>query len=107
MSRSRMHLLGAIDAIYWAVVDSAHAALIAAKQVPPSPEHVYSMLNEVFVKKSMLNSKYADWYKEIYAVAHHISHGEMTKISGKFIEMYQERADRFIGEMANLVKKLE
>ena len=55
----------------------------------------------------MLNSKYVDWYKEIYAVAHHLSHGETANITGKFIEMYQERADKFIGEMAELVKKLE
>ena len=40
MSRSKMHLVGALDAIYWAMVDSAHAALMAAKQVPPSPEHI-------------------------------------------------------------------
>ena len=107
MSRSKMHLLGAIDAIYWAMVDSAHAALISARQVPPSPEHVADLLSDVFVKKGMLNNKYVEWYKEIYAVAHHITHGEMTNVSGKFIEMYQERADKFIGEMANLVKELE
>ena len=107
MSRSKMHLLGAIDALYWAMVDSSHAALMAAKQVPPSPEHIAQMLNEVFVKKGMLKNNYIDWYKEIYALAHHISHGEVQDISGKFIEMYQERADKFIGEMANLVKKLE
>jgi len=107
MSRSKMHLIGSLDALYWAMVDSSHAALMAAKQVPPSPEHIPQLLNDVFVKKGMLNSKYVDWYKEIYAVAHHLSHGETANITGKFIEMYQERADKFIGEMANLVKKLE
>ena len=85
----------------------SNASLMAAKQVPPSPEHIPSLLNEVFVKKGMLKDKYVDWYKEIYAIAHHLSHGETAKISGKFIEMYQERADKFIGEMANLVKELE
>ena len=107
MSRSKMHLVGALDAIYWAMVDSAHAALMAAKQVPPSPEHIPEMLNEVFVKKRVLSDKFVDWYREIYAIAHHLSHGETSKVSGKFIEMYLERADKFIGEMANIVKKLQ
>jgi predicted nucleotidyltransferase/uncharacterized protein (UPF0332 family) len=107
MSRSKLHLVGAVDAIYWAMVDSAHAALMSAKQVPPSPEHIGAMLNHTFVKKGMLNSKYIDWYNEIYGLAHHISHGEITKVSGKFIEMYQERADKFIWEMAGLVKQLQ
>jgi predicted nucleotidyltransferase/uncharacterized protein (UPF0332 family) len=107
ISRSKMHLIGALDAIYWSMVDSAHAALMAAKQVPPSPEHISSLLTEIFVKKGMLKDKYVDWYNEIYAVAHHLSHGEMSNVSGKFIEIYQERADKFIGEMANLVKELE
>jgi len=107
ISRSKSYLVGAIDALYWAMVDSAHAALMSAKQVPPSPEHIGAMLNHIFVKKGMLNSKYIDWYNEIYALAHHISHGEITKVSGKFIEMYQERTDKFIGEMANLVKELQ
>ena len=65
------------------------------------------MLNEVFVKKRVLSDKFVDWYREIYAIAHHLSHGETSKVSGKFIEMYLERADKFIGEMANIVKKLQ
>ena len=107
MSRSKMHILGAIDALYWAMVDSAHAALMAAKQVPPSPEHVPSLLTNIFVKKGMLKDKFVDWYREMYGTAHLISHGEMETISAKNLELYRERADRFIGEMANLVKQLE
>ena len=107
LSRSNMYLLGAVDGIYWSMVDSAHAALMSAKQVPPSPEHIADLLIDVFVKKGMLDKKYVDWYKEIYGLAHHISHGEVRKVTGKYLEVYMERADRFIGEMANLVKDLE
>ena len=105
--RANMYLLGSIDAVYWSMVDSAHAALMAAKQVPPSPEHISSLLKQVFVKGGMLNSKFVDWYEEIYALAHHITHGEVKKITGRNIEMYMERADKFIGEMANIIKQLE
>jgi len=107
LSRANMYLLGAIDAVYWSMVDSAHAALMMARQVPPSPEHIPGLLRQVFVKKSMLNSKFVDWYEEIYALAHHITHGEVKKVTGKNIELYMDRADKFIGEMASLIRELE
>ena len=107
LSRANMYLLGAIDAVYWSMVDSAHAALMAAKQVPPSPEHISSLLKQAFVKKGMLNSKFVDWYEELYALAHHITHGEVKRVTGRNIELYMDRADKFIGEMANIIKQLE
>ena len=44
--RSRAAELAAIDGVYWAFVDSAHGALIAAGRFPQSPEHVADMLKE-------------------------------------------------------------
>jgi len=107
MQRSNYGIFLAIDSLYWAMVDSAHAALMIAKQVPPSPEHIPDMLEETFVKKKMLKRDYVDWFKELYGLVHHLSRGAVLKIPGKKIELYRDRADKFVGEMANLVKKLE
>ncbi len=107
LSRANMFLLGTIDAVYWSMVDSAHAALMMAKQVPPSPEHISSLLRVTFVKKGMLETKYIDWYEEIFALAHHITHGEVKRVTGKNIEIYMNRADEFIGRMAKIVRDLE
>lgn len=107
LSRARFNILASFESLYWAMVDAAHAALMAAGKTPPSPEHIDVMLQEHFVRKGMLNRKYVEWYKEMYGLAHYVSHGEMTEISGKDIQLYKDRADRFIGEMANLVKKFE
>lgn len=107
LSRAKYNILSAVEALYWAMVDSAHAALMIAKKVPPSPEHIEEMLRTEFVKKGMLKSRYVEWYKEMYAIAHYITHGEVTSITGKRLEMYRDRADKFVGEMANIVKKLE
>jgi len=106
MARTRTSLLGAIDGLYWAMIDSAHAALIAAKQIPPSPEEVPEMLTNVFVRKRMLDAKYVKWYHELYMLAHRILHGEITQISGKDIDIWQSRIDEFVRAMAQLVKKV-
>ena len=107
LARAKFSILSSMEAVYWAMVDSAHAALMAANVAPPSPEHIDIMLKEHFVKKGMLNQKYVDWYKEVYALAHYVSHGEIADLSGKEIQNFRDKADKFVGEMASLVKQLE
>ena len=106
LSRAKFSLLSAIESFYWAMVDSSHAALMAAKKTPPSPEHIAAMLKEHFVKKGLLDQKFVDWYKEMFALSHYVSHGEVINITSKEIGMLRERSDKFVGEMAALVKKL-
>src|SRR3989344_2313599 len=65
-ARSRASELGSIEGLYWAMVDSSHAALMADNQMPPSPEHVPIMLKERFVDKKMLSMKYVIWYRDLY-----------------------------------------
>ena len=88
------------------MVDSAHAALMIADKVAPSPEHIPEMLEEYFVKKKMLNGKYVKLYREIYGVVHSLSKSDIN-VPSKKIDEYQKEVDKFVGEMANIVKKLE
>jgi predicted nucleotidyltransferase len=106
LARTRMALLGSIEGMYWAMVDSSHAALIAAKQIPPSPEQIPDLLKETFVKNKMLDSKFVSWYEEIYNVAHEVFHGERKTVKASDIETWQQRTDQFIGEMAKLINKV-
>ncbi len=105
LSRSKFNILASIESLYWAMVDSSHAALMSSGEIPPSPEHIASLLETQFVRKGMLKQKYVEWYKEMYALAHYVSHGEIVDASGKEIQMYRKRADLFMNEMADLVSK--
>jgi len=106
MSRTKLALLSAIDGLYWAMVDSAHAALIAANIIPPSPEHIPEILEENFVKTKKLKQKYVDDYAGLHEVAKEIIHGRKVKIEGKIIDDWIGRTDEFVGVMAQLVDKL-
>jgi len=106
LSRARYGIYLAIDSLYWAMVDSAHAALMIANQVAPSPEHIPDMLDEYFVKKKMLNKKYVKLYKEIYGIIHSLNNTNLN-IPSKKIDEYQKEVDSFVGEMARIVRKLE
>ncbi len=106
LARTRAALLNGIEGLYWAMVDASHAALIAAKRVPPSPEHIPQLLDKTFVRTKMLNSKYVSWYSRLYEIAHGILHGSISKITGKDIDEWQEKTDLFVREMAKIIDKI-
>ena len=104
LNRSRFAVLGAVEGLYWAMVDSAHAALMAAGHTPPSPEHVYDMLEKVFGKN--MNRKFRDYFKEMYSLAHGITHGNVKLIHGKQVDELRNKTEDFVEEMRRHVKKL-
>lgn len=106
LARSKIAELGAIDGIFWSMVDSAHAALIAANVPPASPEHVPGDLKENFVNNGKLKMKYVVWYRDLLVIHKKIAHGEIKNLKGIEIDEWQERAEEFLEVMANLVKDL-
>ena len=105
MMRSRAAELNAIEGLYWAMVDSSHAALISAGISPASPEHVPNDLKEVFVNPGKLKMKYVLWYRDLLILHKKISHGEITELKGVEIDEWQEKTQEFVSIMAELVNQ--
>jgi predicted nucleotidyltransferase/uncharacterized protein (UPF0332 family) len=103
--RSRAAEMNSIEGLYWAMVDSAHAALISINIPPASPEHIPADLKEVFVDKKRLKMKYVLWYRDLYMLHKKIVHGETTDLKGIEIDMWQERTQEFMKVMAELVNE--
>jgi predicted nucleotidyltransferase len=101
--RSKTAELNSVEGLYWAMVDSAHAALISRNILPPSPEHIPLNLKETFVAEGSLNMKYVLWYRDLLFLYKKISHGELFDLKGIEIDMWQERTDEFMKMMARLV----
>ena len=106
LSRSKTAELNAIEGLYWAMVDSSHAALIAAKTTPTSPEHIASELKETFVNTRKLKMKYVIWYRDLLILHKEISHGRTRDLKGAHIDEWQDRTEEFLEVMAKLVKEL-
>ncbi len=103
LSNAQFHVCQAIVDLYWAVVDSSHAALMSEGFIPPSPRHVSDLLLQL-VKKGKLAKKYADTAQEFYVMMKKITHREVNEISGKQYDEYLKRAKEFIHEMKKFVK---
>jgi predicted nucleotidyltransferase/uncharacterized protein (UPF0332 family) len=104
--RSKISELNSIEGIYWAMVDAAHAALIAANMQPASPEHIAADLKEVFVNNGKLNMKYVVWYRDLHLLHKRIAHGEIKELKGVEIDKWQEKAQEFLNVMNQIVKDL-
>lgn len=104
--RSKQAELGAIEGLYWSMVDASHAALIAAHVSPPSPEHIPGFLRQNFVTSGKLKIKYVDWFKDLMILHKKISHHEITDLKGIEIDEWQKKAEEFLNVMATLVKDM-
>lgn len=106
LARSKAAQMGAVEGVYWSMIDSSQAALIAAGKLPPSPEHIPELLIETFVESGMLKMEYVNSVKELYALHKSISHGNVTHVKGADIDLWQDKAERFLIEMTRIIDAL-
>jgi predicted nucleotidyltransferase/uncharacterized protein (UPF0332 family) len=106
LARSKASEMGAVEGVYWTMVDAAQAALITAGKLPPSPEHVPDLLKEAFVDNGMLKMVYVDAMKNIYSLHKSIAHGEISDVKGADIDKWQETAEKFLLEMTRIIDHL-
>jgi predicted nucleotidyltransferase len=104
LNRATARILGAIVDFYWVMVDSSHAALMAHGKVPPSPEHIESMLINTFVNTKMLPHKYVDYYREVWKTAKAVIHGEVVRLSGSDYDQFRVMTEDFEKQMKSLVE---
>lgn len=105
-ARSKISEIGAIEGLYWAMVDSAHAALTSRNVLPPSPEHIPLNLKQTFVDEGKLKIKYVVWYRDLLFLHKKIAHGEITDLKGVEIDNWQEKTRMFMRTMARLVNEV-
>jgi len=105
LGRCKVSMITAMEAIYWAFVDASHSALIAARVSPPSPEHIPAMMRQNLAEKGIIKAKYVDWYRDVYLLTHKVLRGEV-EVKGEDLELWKNRADEYIREMASTVKKI-
>ncbi len=102
---AKWHMLQATIDLYWAVIDSAHAAIMKTGGIPPRPESVAELLNERLVKKKLLNKKYVNTMRQFYTLFKMIVHREIKELSGAQFDKYYKNARAFVKEMEKFLQK--
>ena len=74
-------------------------------EIPPTPEHVADLLERVYVKAKLLDSKYVDTMRKFYKLSKIITHREIQEIKGAEFEKYYLEADEFVKVMRKLIER--
>ena len=93
--------------LYWAVIDSAHAALMKKGEIPPSPEHAGDMLHRVLVKSKHIEKEYADTVNKFYKLSKQITHREIKEITGKEYDHHLAEATKFVERMRKFIQEVK
>ncbi|MBI4155512.1 nucleotidyltransferase domain-containing protein [Candidatus Woesearchaeota archaeon] len=105
LQRSKEHMLNATMDLYWACIDSAHAALMAEGEIPPSPDHVADMIDKDLVSKNLTTKKYSETMRLMYKTFKQIVHRELSNVSGSEYERYKKQASEFVNEMKKIIER--
>src|SRR3989338_2928405 len=103
LHNSKWHILQATLDLYWAAIDSAHAALMKIGEPPPSPDHVADLLEEHLVKKKLLEPRYPQILRYLYRLSKMIVHRELKEVKGDQYTKYAAMAEEFVNRMRKVV----
>jgi predicted nucleotidyltransferase len=101
---SKWHLMQAVVDLYWAVIDSAHAALMRHGEIPPSPAHAAELMQKKLLPAGM-DKKYIETMQMFYETYKKITHREIKGITGKQYDSYLKKAEEFVSGMKKFIEK--
>jgi uncharacterized protein (UPF0332 family) len=105
INNANWHVLQATLDLYWAVVDSAHAALMKLGEIPPTPAHVAELMEKRLVKTGHLHKKYAEMMDFFFKLQKRIVHRELQQVTGKEFDDYKRQAEDFVKTMQKIVEQ--
>lgn len=94
-----------LSSLYAAVIDAAEAALLAKNISFLVPKEIPKLLEKEFLKKRLITKKTINAFEKIYEIYKKYEHGEIAEIDGKYLDELIKKADIFISEMQELIKK--
>lgn len=103
LRNSQWNVLKAATDLYWAVMDSAHSALMAVGEIPPSPEHVPKLIDEKLVAKKLAKKDATRIAANFYNLMKRIDHREIKAISGAEYDKLYKDAAFFVNSMRSVV----
>jgi uncharacterized protein (UPF0332 family) len=100
-------LLMLAEDCYYAMLNTAQAVLMFIDIEPPPPSRAYAEIRKNLVEHSLLKPEYAEWLKEIVEIRKKIERKELVNVSGKYVDEWLDKAEKFVNEMYGLFSAIE
>jgi predicted nucleotidyltransferase/uncharacterized protein (UPF0332 family) len=107
MRAKTVKLLILAEDCFYAMLNSAQAALMFMGVEPPVPNKAYDAVKKYLVEPGLLESQYAEQLKEIIDIRKKIEHKEIMDVKGQYVDQWIEISDKFIDRMYDLLTALE
>jgi predicted nucleotidyltransferase len=105
LTNSANHILQATIDLYWAAVDSAHAALMHVGEIPGTPEHLSGMINERLVKPGLVPKSAPQIMDFFFRLQKDITRRERTKVSGEEYDRMRKDCEAFVQMMRSVIEQ--
>ncbi len=96
LASSQGRLQQAVLDLYWACIDAAHAAVMAAGEVPTSPRHAADLLRSLYVERGLLEEQYAQTLEHFYQLGKDVMHRRVGAISAEYYDQLYAQAKAFV-----------
>ncbi|MFW6025620.1 MAG: hypothetical protein ACOCRX_04695, partial [Candidatus Woesearchaeota archaeon] len=103
MINSKMNILKAVNDLYWAVIDSAHALLMSNNIIPPSPSHISRYIRN-YQDDLGLNEEYIKIVDLFYRIYKKMEHKEVKSLKGQDYDNLYEFANKFVTKVNHLLE---
>ena len=107
MRAKTVKLLMLAEDCYYAMLNTAQAALMFMGLSPPVPNKAYEEVKKYLVEPGIIEPEYAEWLREIIEIRKKIEHKELTDVSGAFVDEWIDKAEKFVDKMFGLLNALE
>ncbi len=107
LHNSKWHVMQAALDLYWAVIDSAHAALMKIGETPPSPDHVADLLEQKMASRKLIDRKYITTMRKFYDMQKRIVHREVKEVTGKEYDALFKEAEEFVKAMEKFIREFK
>lgn len=104
---SQGHIMQAALDLYWACIDAAHAAIMAAGETPVSPKQAAGLLRHLYVEKGLLEERYAQTMEHFYELSKDIIHRRVATMSAEYYDELYAEAKAFVDRMRGFLPATE
>ncbi len=93
--------------LYYAMIDAAQAVLMYLGIGPPAPKVIVKEVRKHLVDAGLLEEEYAKMLEDVINFRKKVEHKEIKKISGKEVDEWIKKAEKYVKRFEKLLSKLE
>lgn len=102
---SKMYMV--VEDLYYGMLESAQAVLMFLGKSPPRPGDAANALRSSLLKMGLMKEEDVKMLEDIVELRKQIEHKRINEVSGSDLDMWIEKAKKFVKLMQNLIVKVE